>query len=171
MNISFDDGELFITRLTDTPILFADNLIGTADIEMSASENPLATISASQISELSFDMSYCDLNLINEASCFDVSQCSTIEWYKSIMIQARWHKNARIRKKWLNRYGMKPDRVKCTMKVDSIEMVPGNINYNYADSDGIMCNYTNYELTTKDMPCYHLKPHQKRRDIKIEWNV
>ena len=40
----------------------------------------------------------------------------TIECYTPILIQARWHKKARIRKKWLNRYGYKEDKVKTIMK-------------------------------------------------------
>ena len=40
----------------------------------------------------------------------------TIEGETPILIQARWHKKARIRKKWLKRYGYKEDRVKTIMK-------------------------------------------------------
>ena len=40
----------------------------------------------------------------------------TIEGETPILIQSRWHKKARIRKKWLKRYGYKEDKVKTIMK-------------------------------------------------------
>lgn len=40
----------------------------------------------------------------------------TCEWDTPILIQARWHKKAKIRKKWLKRYGYKEDVVKTVAK-------------------------------------------------------
>lgn len=40
----------------------------------------------------------------------------TMEYDTPILIQARWHKKARIRKKWLKRYGYKEDVVKTIAK-------------------------------------------------------
>ena len=61
----------------------------------------------------------------------------TCEWDTPILVQARWHKKARIRKKWLKRYGYKEDVVKtiatarqgeyntetgeCEIEIDSIQ--------------------------------------------------
>lgn len=40
----------------------------------------------------------------------------TMECDTPILIQARWHKKARIRKKWLKRYGYKEDVAKMIMR-------------------------------------------------------
>ena len=40
----------------------------------------------------------------------------SIEYRVPILVQARWHKKARIRKKWLKRYGYKEDVVKTIAK-------------------------------------------------------
>lgn len=60
-----------------------------------------------------------------------------MEYHTPIIIQARWHKKARIRKKWLKRYGYKEDVVntiakarqgeyntetgECDIEIDSIQ--------------------------------------------------
>ena len=55
-------------------------------------------------------------DLLNELCTPSRSLGFIIEGETPILIQARWHKKARIRKKWLKRYGYKEDKVKTIMK-------------------------------------------------------
>jgi hypothetical protein len=75
--------------------------------------------------------------LFNELCRPSNSSEFTMEYDTPILIQARWHKKARIRKKWLKRYGYKEDIVKtiararqgeyntetgeCEIEIDSIQ--------------------------------------------------
>jgi hypothetical protein len=68
------------------------------------------------------------------------------------MVQARWHKKTRIRKKWLKRFGMKLDTIK--MKTDATVC-------SYNKEDGSI------EFET-DKVEYVFKPHHMRRGLKIE---
>lgn len=70
------------------------------------------------------------------------------------MIQARWHKKRRVCKKWLKRYGMKPDVIKVKMKAAIIEYDANN---------------KDVSLGTDGKREYVLRPDQKRRGLKIEW--
>ena len=55
--------------------------------------------------------------------CTPSNNCGVIiESVTPILVQARWHKKARIRKKWLKRYGYKEDKVKTIMKAKSAEL-------------------------------------------------
>lgn len=59
----------------------------------------------------------CEITTINQDLC-KLSPCLefTTEGETPTLIQTRWHKKARIRKKWLKRYGYKEDKVKTIMK-------------------------------------------------------
>lgn len=46
------------------------------------------------------------------------SSAFTMEWDTPILVQARWHKKERIRKKWLKRYGFVEDVVKTVAKAN-----------------------------------------------------
>ena len=65
---------------------------------------------------LSCEGAYINQELFNELCKPSTSLGFTIEGETPILIQARWHKKARIRKKWLKRYGYKEDFVKTIMK-------------------------------------------------------
>lgn len=71
-----------------------------------------------------------------------------------IMIQARWHKKSKVRKKWLKRYGMRSDFIKMKYDVDEVTMTP--------------CEYDtyNFDLAVNGFQCI-LRPDQLRRGIKI----
>lgn len=74
----------------------------------------------------------------------------TIECYTPILIQARWHKKARIRKKWLKRYGYKEDEVKMIMKAKR-----GEFNEQTGECD--------IEVESIE---YKFKPYQLRREVQ-----
>lgn len=74
----------------------------------------------------------------------------TIEEETPILIQARWHKKARIRKKWLKRYGYKEDKVKTIMKAEQ-----GEFNKETGE-----CN-----IEIKSIE-YIFKPYQLQREVR-----
>lgn len=75
-----------------------------------------------------------------------------MQYYVPIMVQARWHKKKRINKKWLKRYGMKPDRVLVKMDASVVE-------YDISDNT--------FEFNTNKW-IYVWRPDQKRKNLKIE---
>lgn len=74
----------------------------------------------------------------------------TCEWDTPILIQARWHKKARIRKKWLKRYGHKEDVVKTIAKAKQ-----GEYNTETGeceiDVDSIQFNFKPYQMCRECM--------------------
>lgn len=73
-----------------------------------------------------------------------------IEAETQILIQARWHKKARIRKKWLKRYGYKKDCVKTIMKA----------KYGEFNTETGECNI---EIESIE---YIFKPYQLQREVR-----
>ena len=75
-----------------------------------------------------------------------------IEHQMPIMIQARWHKNKRINKKWQKRYGMKSDTVRIRANATIGE---------YHADDG------SFDFEADELE-YLWRPDQKRKGLKIE---
>ena len=88
-------------------------------------------------------------DLLNELCTPSRSLGFTIEGETPILIQARWHKKARIRKKWLKRYGYIEDKVKTIMKAKY-----GEFN--------IETGECNIEIESVE---YLFKPYQLRREV------
>ena len=76
----------------------------------------------------------------------------TVEWTSPIIVQARWHKKARIRKKWLKRFGYKEDVVNIIAKARQAEFNTETGGYDI-DVDSIQ---------------FKFRPDQMRRDL-ILW--
>lgn len=141
-------------------LCFGNSLLGVGDlyvedIPMSQYEKQAVDflLDIHKPAEISCEIKAVDLNLFNEMlNTAPLSNKFTLTYQKPIMIQARWHKKHRTRKKWLKRYGMKPDTVEV-----------------FCDAE--TCDYDYYE-NTFDIDAnsfkYNWKPHQKRRNIKIE---
>ena len=90
----------------------------------------------------------------------------TIMYEVPIMIQARWHKRSRVNKKWLKRYGMKPDVIKVEMNIKELTYEPGHtVGY---DEAGIRSTFNSWNFET-DIPIYKYRPDQMRRNLKIQW--
>ena len=139
------DNEL-VTLMDCVPIL--------EESELSAAEQPPKTFSYKQSSasfEVSYDLNYDDLKLL--AGPYEMPDKFRLEADVPIIIQARWHKKRRISKKWLKRYGMKPDVIKMQTDATMGEYNPDNGEFSF-ETDKIE---------------YIFKPHQKRKGIKIEW--
>lgn len=88
--------------------------------------------------------------LFNELCKPSTSLGFTIEGETPILIQARWHKKARIRKKWLKRYGYKEDTVKTIMKAKH-----GDFNTETGECD--------IEIESIE---YKFKPYQLYREVR-----
>lgn len=147
-------GSLYRKDINNELELFADNVYGIAETQMSVDEVAPISYDLRHSASLSCEMKYFDVNLLNEICGNPVPTKSFIlEYSIPIMIQARWHKKPRIRKKWLKRYGMKPDAVKIKTNASAVE---------YNTDDG------SFTFTTDNLK-YAWRPDQKRRGVKIEW--
>ncbi len=69
----------------------------------------------------------------------------TMECDTLILVQARWHKKARIRKKWLKRYGYKEDVVKTIAKARCGEYNTETGEYE-VEVDSIQFNFKPYQM-------------------------
>ena len=146
-------GDIFITIDGETT-QFAKGVNLTEEIEMSASEEPVRLYHFNDTPSVSFEVSGMNLALLNDyCNATLPSGKFTIEADIKIMIQARWHKNQRIRKKWLKRFGMKPDTVKIRMDAKTGK---------YHTNDG------SFDFET-DKYEYVWRPDQMRKGLKIEW--
>lgn len=99
---------------------------------------------------LSCEGAYINKNLFDELCAPSRSLGFTIEGETPILIQARWHKKARIRKKWLKRYGYKEDKVKTIMKA----------KYGKFNKETGECNI---EIESIE---YKFKPYQLHREVR-----
>lgn len=152
--IKFGSGSLYIKEL-DKETLIADQLSGITEFEFSAKEDQSIHFDLHSHREASFscEVNYMDLEWLNMYSETPVyNKPFSFEYKANIMIQVRWHKNARIRKKWLKRYGMKPDTVKVVCEARALEL-------DTIDSS--------FELDAENFR-YVFRPDQKRRGLKIE---
>ena len=153
--IKFGSGALYIKEL-DKETLLADQLSGTAEFEFSAKEDQSIHFDLQSHREASFscEVYHMDIELLNKYSATPVyDKPFSLEYEMGIMIQARWHKKARTRKKWLKCYGMKPDTVKIVCEARALE-------FDTIDSS--------FELDAENFR-YIFRPGQKRRGLKIDW--
>jgi hypothetical protein len=152
MTLELSKGDLFMS-IGDETISLGDGIQFTKEIELSADENPPRLYHLNNTSSINFEVSGVDLALLNDfCSVSQFNEKFTIEHQMPIMVQARWHKNPRIRKKWLKRFGMKSDTVKVRMDATAGE---------YNADDG------SFDFET-DKREYIWRPDQKRRGLKIE---
>lgn len=85
--------------------------------EWSNKEEPSKTIKGfTNAATFSCENATVNQDLFNELCKPSTSLWFTIERETKILINARWHQKARIRKKWLKRYGYKEDTIKMTAK-------------------------------------------------------
>lgn len=108
-----------------------------------------------------------DLSLIGDMAYLS-NKPQTIMYEVPIMIQARWHKKDRINKKWLKRYGMKPDAIKVEMSIRALECIPEHIDNESRYKTSLSCIYNSWNFET-DMPIYKYRPDQMRKNLKIEF--
>lgn len=150
--ILINSGSLFMIDSNDVPYLIGKNLTGTAEVEMSANETASMHFDLHNRAELSCDSCNINISILEKMCGYRNTNVYTVEWDVKAMVQARWHKKARINKKWLRRYGMKPDIVHV---VGQAKMLSIDDKFNY-DLDVANLRYV-------------LRSDQKRRGLKIEY--
>lgn len=150
MSITLNSGNWYIDGVKSDCIIGVDLALTT---ESETSELTCISPRFSADVEMSFE---CEMTMnknLMQQLCYPPSSDNyDLEAYIPIMIQARWHKKPRIRKKWLKRYGMKSDTVKIVIHVNSMSINP---------LEGYLIET---EFKFDDFQ-YELRPDQKRRDI------
>jgi hypothetical protein len=154
MDLTLNKGTFFIQNEHET-IEFGEGIPFVESIEdYSINENPSRSYSLYNPPSVSFEVLGVDLARLNDFCSIPQSNGKFIINYQhNIMIQARWHKKARIRKKWLKRFGMKPDVVNVTSNATVGE---------YHTDDGT------FDFETDTLPKYLWRPDQMRKGLKIK---
>ena len=154
MGIELNGGSLYINAMHDEAVKLSDNLNISMEYELSAAEVPPISYKATQSAEFSCELSYIDLDILNDISPLMPFNKFTLQYYINIMTQRRWHKKARINKKWLKRYGMKPDTVKAMADAAILD-------YDYSTDCSFELDCSNHR--------YILRSDQQRKGLKIAW--
>jgi hypothetical protein len=145
-------GDVFITADGITTAL-GKGIPYTEEVEFSGKENPLHLYNFNTAYSASLEVDSINLELLDNLCRMPPSnEKFTIEYSVPIMIQARWHKKARIRKKWLKRFGLKPDMIK--MRANAVAgkyHADGGFDF---ESDAPECLW---------------RADQLRNGLKIEW--
>ena len=95
---------------------YADTWVGL-DLAQANDFARIKPITLNQNAEASFEIDG-DIDWMQQHMLCSTPNKFTMSSSVSAMIQSRWHKNHRIRKKWLKRYGMKEDNVKVEFDVN-----------------------------------------------------
>ena len=151
MCVELSKGDIFIT-MGDETVPFCSGVPFTEELELSAKETPTHLYHFNDTLSCSLEVNNADLLNLHTAYDFMPNKNFTIEMDVKIMIQARWHKKSRIRKKWLKRFGMKQDTIKLKTNATVCE-------YHTDDNS--------FEFETDKLE-YIWKPHHMRRGLKIE---
>ncbi len=156
MNLTMNSGTLYMKD-------------GAYDVNTGVLEATYEDIGSEKLSfnvnaEFSADFTYVNYDLFDELRRSQEPSKFKIVADVPIMIQARWHKKRRINKKWLKRYGMKPDVVKIEMDADSLEYTPGEI-VGYTDT-GIIGSYNSFDFKTQEIR-YIFREDQLRKNRKM----
>lgn len=167
MNFELSGGSLYIQDTNGKPELFAEDVYGVAELQESATEALSMYYNLKNSASLSCEMKYFDLDLLDKICDTAPTGYFILQYQRPIMIQARWNKKQRIRKKWLKRYGMKPDTVRVDVHANTLEYYPVQ-PVDECWHDGICAVSHGFEFETHDQE-YILRPDQKRRGLKIEW--
>lgn len=169
MGFDINGGFLYMKNINGDIVPLGENVSGVAEVEMNAEEVAPISYNLYNSASLSFEMQLPDLDLLNNLCGNPVPTGNfTMEYKRPIMIQARWHKKARVRKKWLKRFGMKPDTVKVCVDANALEYHPGHILDEQYDDNGICATFNSFEFEANKQE-YVLRPDQQRKGLKIEW--
>ena len=167
-NITFAPGKAWISDLAGNQIMSFDNCTIEEFVTPLSDKAELEhTINLSSIGTAEFTCENVQLNTSLLDSMLEAPKTPVkVYWDMPIMIQARWHKKSRVNKKWLKRYGMKPDVIKVEMNITELTYEPGHI-VDY-DETGIRSTFNSWNFET-DIPIYKYRPDQMRRNLKIQW--
>lgn len=158
MNLTMNSGTLYMNNEPWMNVDAASTLSTTYD-DISSER-----LSFNVNAEFSADLTYVNYDLFDKLCRPQKPSKFKIVAEVPIMIQARWHKKRRINKKWLKRYGMKPDIVKVEMDTDNLTYTPGEI-VEYTDT-GIIGSYNSFDFKTQEIR-YVFREDQLRKNRKM----
>lgn len=158
MNLTMNSGTLYMNDDPWMNVDAASTLCTTC--EDISSERLYFNVNA----EFSADLTYVNYDLFDKLRRLQEPSKFKIVADVPIMIQARCHKKRRINKKWLKRYGMKPDVVKIEMDAESLEYTPGEI-IGTTDT-GIISSYNSFDFKTQEIR-YVFREDQLRKNRKM----
>jgi hypothetical protein len=154
MGFELGNGTLYMTELDGRQSELGEIFSGDLEIDtLSPNEMPDIIYNFQKAATASFsgEMTLTGLEYLGYKP-FEPTEKFSIEHNVGILVQARWHKKKRINKKWLKRYGMKPDTVKIKAKARTL-------SYNTETGD---CEFV------VDKVEYVWRPDQKKKNLKIE---
>lgn len=153
MSFELSRGDLFVT-IGDATTELRKGIPYTEEIELSAKKYLSHQYHLNAEASMSLQTDSINLELLHNLCDMPPANGKfTIEYSVPIMTQARWHKKLRINKKWLKRFGMKPDTIKCRANATAGE---------YHTDDG------SFDFES-DAPEFLWRPDQLRNNLKIEW--
>lgn len=167
MSIEFNKGELYIMQGDECTCL-GEGIVETDIIENEDKGTPMIH-NLNSSTELSVDTVNLNQDVLNDlVAPPNPTNNFTMEFDTPIMIQVRWHKKPRIRKKWLKRFGMKPDTVKVRANMHMLEYYPGHILAEQYDNNGVCATFNSFGFEI-DKQEYILRPDQKRKGLMFKW--
>lgn len=168
MGIELSKGDFFMT-IGDETTLLGSGIPFTEEIKLEAKEYLSHHYYLNTGFDMNFTVNNIDLKFLdNVCNMPSFNHTFLIKYQVPIMIQARWHKKPRIRKKWLKRFGMKPDVVNVQADAKVLEYNPGHILDEQYDPNGIYGTFDSFEFETDTIE-YLWRPDQLRSGLKIEW--
>lgn len=152
MGFELSDGTLYTVDSNGRQSMLGDVLCENVEVDTcNPNETPNIHYHLANAANASLEVSAIDLDCLVYKP-FEPSKDFWFEYDVEISIQARWHKKKRINKKWLKRYGMKPDTVKMRARARAL-------NYEY------LAGEFEFEADTFE---YIWRPDQKKKYLKIE---
>lgn len=146
------NGTLYMVGSNGKQSILGDIVCGSVEVDTcSPNETPDIHYHLANAANMSLEMSAIDLDCLAYKP-FESSKDFWFEYKIDILSQARWHRKKRINKKWLKRYGMKPDTVKVRARARAL-------NYEYLAGE--------FDFETDSFE-YIWRPDQKRKHLKIE---
>lgn len=150
--IELGRGALYATNCNGQRFELGDVYCGSLEIDTcSSNEMPDVCYHLTNTANASLEVTVTDLEFLAYKP-FVPEKDFWFEYEVEILTQARWHKKKRINKKWLKRYGMKPDTVKTKAKARALDY-------------GYLAGEFDFEV---DKCEYVWRPDQKRKNLKIE---
>ena len=150
--MELENGTLYTTNSNGRQSLLGNVFCGSLEVDTcSPNETPDIHYHLTNAANASLEVSAMDLDCLT-GKLFEPSKDFWFEYDVEILTQTRWHKKKRINKKWLKRYGMKPDAVKMRARARALD-------YEY------LAGEFDFEADKFE---YIWRPDQKRKHLKIE---
>lgn len=152
MGFELNGGTLYMIDSNGKQLEIGDISYGSIEVDTcSPNETPDISYHLTNAANASLEVTATDVDYLAYKP-FEPSKYFWFEYDAEVLTQARWHKKKRINKKWLKRYGMKPDTVRMKAKARTLD-------YDYLAGE--------FDFETDQFE-YVWRPDQKRKNLKIE---